>query len=169
MLVASREGIDDLTEFLGSLRPRRGRLGQGRGSLANDVADRVDVFGGGRDAHRLIEVAESRHRGGHGRRAHRQALMGLDRVERLGERAHDVGHDEHVSVLEVAGNLGIRSRSEPQHPGRVQTASRGFIERIRSDEDDRRLGQCFGQPGGQVDIEAIGVQRAHVHRARARR
>ena len=47
----------------------------------------------------------------------REAFIGLDRVERLGERRNAMRDDDDVRMLEVAGGITVRPRPEQVHIG----------------------------------------------------
>ncbi len=154
-------------------RPTRAPGGGRRapGPAASTSADLVDERGPLGHAHRRSEAPEPGHRGGHRGPADGQALVGLDRVEALGERRHHVGDDHHVGVLEVARHPVVGPGSEE-----VDVAER--VEAVTIDAALRasgptsttaRSGRARGQPSHEVDVEAVVVQRAHVDRHRARR
>ncbi len=81
----------------------------GRGQRRHGRPDEPVPLG---DDDRRTEVAESGNRCGHGRPPCRDRLVGLDRVEALGERVDQVGDDHHVGVGQIGRNGEIRTGTD---------------------------------------------------------
>src|ERR1700733_2314882 len=69
------------------------------------------------DPYRGSELAEPSHRGSDGGAPGGHALVGLDRVEALGEGVQRMGHDQDVGVLEEGRDGLIGNRAEQVHVG----------------------------------------------------
>ena len=115
------------------------------------------------------EVTEPGDRRGHGRPADRQALVGLDRVEALGERRTPRGGRSprrRAAGRRARPSYG-RGPSECDVRQGLEAGSRLGRQRARPDQHDREVGNLTGEALDQSDVETVLVQGADVHRHRA--
>ena len=154
-------------------RARRGRPSEGTGggtvcrpASASALAHRVDERVAGGDHDGIAGVAEAGDRGGHRGPADREALVGLDRVEALGERRDHVRHDHHVGVLEVGGDLGRTGACRPAPRWVAGAGGRGWSSESESGPTSTTVssGSVGGQALDEVDVDAVLVQGADVDR-----
>ena len=136
------------------LGPRAIRAPDRPGPVRPDRAEHRDrgheLLPAGHD-HRWAELAEPRHRGGHGRPPDGHALVGLDGIEALGERVDLVGDDHDVGVLEEAGYLVVGTGAEEVDVGTA--SSRRGPRRGRlfgPDQHDLHVGPRRGQLDDQA-------------------
>ena len=114
--------------------------------------------------------------GRHDRPADGLVLVELDRIEAVGERGHDVRHDEHVGVLQVADHLVAAARAEQQGAREAQQLVVAGGEHIRADQHEGRAAGPGHERGirperarhrqAQPDVDAVAMHGAEIERDR---
>ena len=83
---------------------------------AHDADESITIC----DVDRGPKIPEASHRRSYGGATHRDTLVSLDRVEALGERIDPVGNDQHVGVLQIGGQIIVRTAAEDEGAGTDQ-------------------------------------------------
>src|SRR5664280_2217880 len=137
----------------GPLRPGARQRGTGR----------LDEVGAVGDDDGWAELAESGHRRSDGGATGSEALVGLDRIEALGERIDQVGDDHHVGMLEERWDQFVRLGAQEMDVGDpFQLGGHVGGKAVGPDEGDLEPGPGRRQLEDERHVDALGVEGADI-------